>query len=544
MSKNISKEKREELLREIGEIREYLEKNTDENAGRLLTYLANLEKDVDGKKYGLVFEEHEEAVDVLCRDNVPILKEVAELKIDNGGTQNFLIEGDNLASLKLLEKTHTGKIDLIYIDPPYNTGNKDFIYDDTFVGKDDKYRHSKWLSFIKKRLSIAQRLLSGKGVILISIDDKEQSNLKILCDSIFGEQNFLTMFVRKTKSMTGDDGNGLNIQHESLLVYANNKAKAIFKGAQKTFDNYSNPDNDPNGIWTSADPSAKSGGESTYFPINNPITGQVDYPPKGRFWAFSQDTMNKYIESGRIKFKDQIKKNQRGFVFKRYAEIMEVTTHPVCTLCFDDNAYMNSVATSEMNELIGAGKFSYPKPVCFIKDLVKFASSKYSIILDFFAGSGTTGHAVMKLNTEDGGYRKFIICTNNENNICKDIAYERIKRVIEKENYQACLKYMQVDFIPINEQLYYEYADKLLLHIKELVELENGLDFEDNNKVAICLTDEDLLTFANSINDGTSFESVYVGHDVLLTAEIEGKLLKANIKINVIPDYYYGELRG
>ena len=201
MSKNISKEKREELLREIGEIREYLEKNTDENAGRLLTYLANLEKDVDGKKYGLVFEEHEEAVDVLCRDNVPILKEVAELKIDNGGTQNFLIEGDNLASLKLLEKTHTGKIDLIYIDPPYNTGNKDFIYDDTFVGKDDKYRHSKWLSFIKKRLSIAQRLLSGKGVILISIDDKEQSNLKILCDSIFGEQNFLTMFVRKTKSM-------------------------------------------------------------------------------------------------------------------------------------------------------------------------------------------------------------------------------------------------------------------------------------------------------------------------------------------------------
>ena len=150
----------------------------------------------------------------------------------------------------------------------------------------------------------------------------------------------------------------------------------------------------------------------------------------------------------------------------------------------------------------------------------------------------------MKLNTEDGGYRKFIICTNNENNICKDIAYERIKRVIEKENYQACLKYMQVDFIPINEQLYYEYADKLLLHIKELVELENGLDFEDNNKVAICLTDEDLLTFANSINDGTSFESVYVGHDVLLTAEIEGKLLKANIKINVIPDYYYGELRG
>ena len=254
--------------------------------------------------------------------------------------------------------------------------------------------------------------------------------------------------------------------------------------------------------------------------------------------------MNKYIESGRIKFKDKIKKNQRGFVFKRYAEIMEMTTQPVCTLYFDDNAYMNSVATSEMNELIGAGKFSYPKPVCFIKDLVKFASLKSSIILDFFAGSGTTGHAVMQLNKEDGGNRKFILCTNNENNICREITYERIKRVIEKENYQASLKYMQVDFIPIDEQLYYEYADKLLLHIKELVELENGLDFEGNNKVAICLTDDDLSIFANSIDEETSFNSVYVGHNVLLTTEIEDKLLKAKIKINVIPDYYYGELRG
>ena len=178
MSKNISKEKREELLREIGEIREYLEKNTDENAGRLLTYLANLEKDVDGKKYGLVFEEHEEAVDVLCRDNVPILKEVEELKIENGGTQNFLIEGDNLASLKLLEKTHKGRIDLIYIDPPYNTKNKDFVYDDVFVGEEDEFRHSKWLSFMANRLMIARKLLSKNGVIFISIDDNELSKVK------------------------------------------------------------------------------------------------------------------------------------------------------------------------------------------------------------------------------------------------------------------------------------------------------------------------------------------------------------------------------
>jgi adenine-specific DNA-methyltransferase len=180
--------------------------------------------------------------------------------------------------------------------------------------------------FYEKRLLIAQKLLSETGVILISIDDNEQAILKILCDSIFREQNFLTMFVRKTKSMTDDDNNGLNIQHEYLLAYAKNKNRATFTGESKTFDNYSNPDNDPNGIWTSADPSAKSGGESTYFPIENPITGQIDYPPQGRYWVFSRETMKKYIDSRRIKFKTKITKNQRGFIFKRYAETMEVTT--------------------------------------------------------------------------------------------------------------------------------------------------------------------------------------------------------------------------
>lgn len=543
MSTNISKAKREELLKQVAEIRNKLMEHQDENTNQLLVYLSNIEKDINGKKYGLVFEEHREAVDELLENNVPVLIEDESLKIDNGGQQNFLIEGDNLASLKLLEKTHKGAIDLIYIDPPYNTGNKDFVYDDAFVGEDDKFNHSKWLSFMKNRLKIAHFLMSNKGLVFISIDDNEWADLKLLCDSIFNEKNYITTFVRKTKSMTGDDGNGLNIQHEYLLCYARDKQVAKFKGYEKAFEEYSNPDNDPNGIWCSGDPSAKSGGPSTYFPIVNPINGHVDYPPKGRYWAFSKETLELYIKEGRIKFKVSCKNNQRGFIFKRYAERMENKNNPVDTLHFADNSYMNSVATTELKNLFETQKFNYPKPVDFIKDIIRFAARKNGIVLDFFAGSGTTGHAVMKLNAEDDGKRKFILCTNNENNICRDVTYERIKRVIAKEDYKASLKYYKVDFVPITEQVYYEYADKLLLHIKELVELENGFDFDGNKKVAICLTDEDLQEFVISLGDSTTYTAVYVGHDVFVTPEIESKLNCLGIKINIIPDYYYGELR-
>ena len=155
------------------------------------------------------------------------------------------------------------------------------------------------------------------------------------------------------------------------------------------------------------------------FPIINPINGHVDYPPKGRYWAFSKETLKIYIKNGRIKFKESCKENQRGFIFKRYAEKMENKNNPVDTLHFADNSYMNSVATTELKSLLDSQKFSYPKPVDFINDIVRFTTKSKSIILDFFAGSGTTGHAVMKLNAEDGGNRKFILCTNNEKNICQ-----------------------------------------------------------------------------------------------------------------------------
>lgn len=196
MSTNISKQKREDLLAKIKEIRNFIAAAPqDENTGNLLSYISELEKDVNGKKYGLVFEEHREEIDEVLDTHTPVLTEEKGLFIDNGGQINFLIEGDNLASLKLLEKTHKGKIDLIFIDPPYNTKNGDFGYDDNRIDLNDSFRHSKWISFMKVRLSLARKLLKDEGVIFIAIDDNEQAALKLLCDQLFGEENFLASII-------------------------------------------------------------------------------------------------------------------------------------------------------------------------------------------------------------------------------------------------------------------------------------------------------------------------------------------------------------
>ena len=201
MSTNISKKKRDDLLDKIKQIRAFIAAAPqDENTGNLLSYLSELEKDVNGKKYGLVFEEHREEIDEVLDTHTPVLTEDADLFIDHGGQMNFLLEGDNLAALKLLEKTHRGKIDLIYIDPPYNRGKTDFVYDDDFVVNEDTFRHSKWISFMKSRLEAAKRLLTEAGLVFISIDDNEVAALKLLCDEVFGADFFINLFVWQRNS--------------------------------------------------------------------------------------------------------------------------------------------------------------------------------------------------------------------------------------------------------------------------------------------------------------------------------------------------------
>ena len=557
MTTNISKEKREILINKIKEIKQFIASSPqDENTSTLLSYIADIEKDIKGKKYGLIFEEHKEAIDEKLQNNTPVLSEEKELFINNGGQINFLIEGDNLASLQLLEKTHKGKIDIIYIDPPYNTGNKDFIYDDNYIGNDDCYQHSKWLSFMEKRILIAKRLLTKKGLIFISIDETELANLICLCNEIFNEGNFVSLFTRNSSSGEKTSIYNINKNQDYVLVYCCNsdefKKSKIIKGVKKTFEEFSNPDNDPKGPWKKDSLLIKiDGGRYGYarYGITNPYTNITYYPPvyydetNRKQWHYIEETFNKLKEEGKVVFEKQEKKNGYAFYIKKYLSEVQKEYSNVNSLFLISPEYQNTKGTKILKDIFQKNNvFSYSKPVSLIQDLVALIDNSNATILDFFAGSGTTGHAVMKLNSEDGGNRKFILCTNNENNICRDVTYERIKRVIEKENYKASLKYMKVDFVPISDKLYYEYADELLKHIKELVELENGINFDGNKELAIILTEEDLDNFTNNITG--ECKTIYLGHNVLPTEEQEKLFKKHEIKINIIPDYYYRDLEG
>jgi len=248
---NLSQIKRERMMA-------FLQKIKDEHRDddEMLIALGEIESELNAKKYGLVWEQHEEAVDVMMQDNIPVFTEVAEKEIvaAPGEGFNFILEGDNLHSLRLLEKTHKGRIDLIYIDPPYNTGNKDFVYDDAFVDKTDLFSHSKWLSFMDKRLRVARRLLSDRGVIFISIDDNEQAPLKMLCDEIFGVSCFVADISWQRTYSARNDSKGIVTEVEHLLVYSYSDTwspKKLPRTAEMD-SKYKNPDNDimP---WTSSD---------------------------------------------------------------------------------------------------------------------------------------------------------------------------------------------------------------------------------------------------------------------------------------------------
>ncbi len=365
-------------------------------------------------------------------------------------TANLYIEGDNLTALKLLKDEYAEKIKMIYIDPPYNTGS-DHIYMDRFTAQEGNNKvnasgrsHAAWCSMIYPRLCTARELMREDGVIFISIDENEEFNLKKICEEIFGEANRVGEVIRKTKSMTADDGCGFNLQHELLLIYAKDKSKLHLKGEKKAFANYSNPDNDPKGDWCAGDPSARSGGPSTYFEIENPYTHKKDLPPSGRYWAFSKESLKRYIEEGKIKFKETYRDNERGFIFKRYKADAKSMNEPVHSLFAVENEFMNQSATVELRKIFGSDVFSYPKPVAYIQKLVQFSTGEGDIILDFFSGSATTAQAVMEQVAEDGLKRNFIMVQLPEEvdkkrdaykagfrTLC-DVGRERIRLIAER----------------------------------------------------------------------------------------------------------------
>ncbi len=387
------------------------------NVQRLKALLGDF-SEIKEEGYGLDFVGKKIALNQAFKKNNKILKPLNE-----STSKHILIKGDNLDALKILRQSYSEKIKMIYIDPPYNTKNNSFIYSDNFSQSNEEILktldyskekldyitnlfgskcHSWWLSFMYPRLLLAKDLLKQDGVIFISIDDNEAAQLKLLCDEIFGEGNFVADFIRKTKSTTNDAKTGVNYQHEFLLCYAKNKEFVNLLGGEKNLENYKNPDNDPNGAWINDNPSAKSGNVKTgHFGVTNPYTNKVDYPPVGMFWRFSQNTLQKHIDEGRICFKKKHKENERGFIYKRYLKDLKTTKKTFDSLIFSDNCYMNQVATKELLSLELAEYFSYPKGVDFMAKIVEHATEKGDIILDFFAGSGTTAHAVLESNKSD-----------------------------------------------------------------------------------------------------------------------------------------------
>ena len=539
MSTNISKKKRDDLLDKIKQIRAFIAAAPqDENTGNLLSYLSELEKDVNGKKYGLVFEEHREEIDEVLDTHTPVLTEDADLFIDHGGQMNFLLEGDNLAALKLLEKTHRGNIDLIFIDPPYNTRNGDFGYDDSRVDLTDTFRHSKWVSFMSERLLVARRLLKNDGVIFIAIDDNEQAALKLLCDQLFGEENFLASIIWQHSIQPKGYSGTFSVHHNYILCYQKT-AQFVLNSLPRTDEDnkaYANPDNDPRGRWRSGDVRNALYRPNLIYDIISP-SGNV-IKPCANGWRWSKETVEEKIKSGEIIFS----KDETRIIRKIYLDKLEGRTPE--TIWFGKDVGTTRSAMSEIKEIFGSSAFGTPKPTSLIERTLRLISRTDATVLDFFAGSGTTGHAVMKLNAEDGGTRRFILCTNNENGICRDVTYERIRRVIDKEDYAASLKYYKVGYVPISDRMYYEYADELLRHIRELVELENGINFTGNEEIAIVLTDEELEIFLDDEGICKRCRKLYMGHDVLLDAQQAQALQEYNIAVNVIPDYYYKELEG
>ena len=328
------------------------------------------------------------------------------------------------------------------------------------------------------------------------------------------------------------------MHHNYILCYQKT-AQLVLNSLPRTDEDnkaYANPDNDPRGRWRSGDVRNALYRPNLIYDIISP-SGNV-IKPCANGWRWSKETVEEKIKSGEIIFS----KDETRIIRKIYLDTLEGRTPE--TIWFGKDVGTTRSAMSEIKEIFGSSAFGTPKPTSLIERTLRLISRTDATVLDFFAGSGTTGHAVMKLNAEDGGTRRFILCTNNENGICRDVTYERIRRVIDKEDYAASLKYYKVGYVPISDRMYYEYADELLRHIRELVELENGINFTGNEEIAIVLTDEELEIFLDDEGICKRCRKLYMGHDVLLDAQQAQALQEYNIAVNVIPDYYYKELEG
>lgn len=582
---NLSQLRREKMISFLEMLKE---KHTDEES---LMAINQIEKELTSKKYGLVWEEHEEDVDVKMQTHIPVFSEDKSREIVGNmesNEYNFLLEGDNLHSLKLLEKTHKGKIDVIYIDPPYNTLNEGFIYSDQEVDGNDFFRHSKWLSFISERLKVAKKLLSSEGIVFISIDENEYAQLKLVCDEIFGELCFVENFIWNKRVPKNDKGVG-NI-HEYIVAYTGNadykyKLMSPKEGiedvvnlmkqakeegwstseAEKHLRELYKKNNYPRAItlYNNIDNNYRIFGKinmswpngNTFGPrydVIHPITGRaVKVPDRG--WRWSEKTFYEAVDykniqklpdgsviCGSIWFSasDSMQPSSINYL----DEVDRMLLRSIISLKSDGGMVLEEIFQKKSS-------FAYPKPVSLLSMLIDACTfqKKDAIVLDFFAGSGTTAQAVLEVNKQDDGNRKFILCTNNENCICEEITYHRLKTIITgkredgskySDGMLANLMYYRTDFVKKdNEELY----EDLLEHVVEMIQLQYGVKV-DNERYVIIMDDEEMDEFELNIGEYNNLQAVFINQDVLLSSSQERML--QGINTFIIPDCYFDfELR-
>ncbi len=403
------------------------------------------------KKYGLVWDKEntKEKVVLDCEKNIPILEQDESKKIVLGTDNNILIEGDNYHSLMSLNTIAKESIDIIYIDPPYNTGNKDFSYNDRFVDLDDGYRHSKWLNMMNKRLLLAKDLMKNDAIIFISIDDNEQANIKLLMDSIFGEKNFLANIMVRANPRGRQSSSYFAQVHDYLIVYRKTRNCVIngFRIDEETIKRkFKNVDNEGNAYeeWELRKRGAaarKVDVPNLWYPIYfNPQFNELNLDRSAiddiEILPFLSDGSDGRWRWGKEKFLREksslyVRKNNKGMYNVYERKYIENKSTQLAPTIWDYQNVNTELGTETLKQTTSKNvNFDYPKPVGLIKRILSLHPNNNSSVLDFFAGSGTTGQAVLELNKEDGGHRRFILCTNNENNICTDVTYPRLKTVI------------------------------------------------------------------------------------------------------------------
>jgi adenine-specific DNA-methyltransferase len=432
-------------------------------------------------KIGLVWEHLTEAVDSKLIEEIPILTHVPKNDVSGklpSTKSHLLVEGDNLHVLHTLQATHESQVDVIYIDPPYNTG-KEFIYNDKLVSEEDQYRHSAWLSFMEKRLILAKNLLKDTGLVFISIDDHEQHRLHLLCDSIFGESNFIATFSWQNADTLKNDAKFVSPNSEAILLFAKDKTslskfRGVLKG-EKQHKTYKNPDNDPRGPYLLTPLHAKSGNAANNFTFTF-SNGQSWSPPAGTFHRFSKSSLEE-MDREKILYLDPKKVR----VPQKKTFLSEVSTRmPLWTFLRYEDFGSTRQSNKELQRILGQGKFPNPKPTTLIKKIIDAVSSDDAVILDFFAGSGTTLHAVAELNAEDGGTRQCILVTNNENQIARQVTLPRVKAILTgnwdegtHDPLPGSLAYFQTAFMTRRKSLDRMRAE-ISMHAVDFVAVKHG----------------------------------------------------------------------